>query len=71
LKEIEPKVMNNKILITIIAPKNLKKKIVNQIQKTLINKNIFIEVNEKKTFNGCRPKKQKRKKRKGLRIFKK
>jgi ribosomal protein S11 len=71
LKEILPKIIDSKLLITVIAPKNLKKKIILQLQETLRNENIFIEVSEKKTFNGCRPKKQKRKKRKGLRIFKK
>lgn len=71
LKEIIPKILDSKLLITVIAPKSLKKKIIVQLQETLRNENIFIEVSEKKTFNGCRPKKQKRKKRKGLRIFKK
>jgi ribosomal protein S11 len=70
LKEIRNKVFKNKILINIIAPKNLRKKIIGQLCQTLKNENIFIDVNDKKSFNGCRPKKQKRKKRKGLRILK-
>lgn len=70
LKEIKTKILNNKILLQIIAPKNIKKKIVKQICRTLSNKNIFIELIEKKNFNGCKVKKQKRKKRKGLRLLK-
>ncbi len=69
LKEVRSKILANKILINIIAPKNLRKKIINQIFKSFSHKYIYIDINEKKAFNGCKPKKQKRKKRKGLRIF--
>lgn len=70
LKEIRKKILNGKILVNIISPKNLRKKIVRQIYDSMKkNRNFFINVENKKTFNGCRPKKQKRKKRKGLRIF--
>ena len=70
LKEIKSKISKNKVLINISGPKKLKKKIVYQLCQTIKNKNMFININHKKSFNGCRPKKQKRKKRKGLRIFK-
>jgi ribosomal protein S11 len=70
LKEIKKKISKSKLLINIIAPKKLKKKIVSQLCQTLRNKTVIININNKKSFNGCRPKKQKRKKRKGLRIFK-
>ena len=33
-------------------------------------KHILINIQSKKCFNGCRPAKKKRKKQKGLRIFK-
>lgn len=69
LKEVKPKVLLNKVLINIIAPKNLRKKIINQISQSFAHKYVYIDVSEKKAFNGCKPKKQKRKKRKGLRIF--
>jgi ribosomal protein S11 len=70
LKEIKDKISKNKLLINITAPKKLKKKIINQLSQTIKNKTMIININHKKSFNGCRPKKQKRKKRKGLRIFK-
>lgn len=70
LKQIKDKILKSKLLISVVAPKNLKKKIVSQLQENIKTKNFFIDISDKKIFNGCRPKKQKRKKRKGLRIFK-
>ena len=70
LKDVKNQIRGYKILILIIAPKNLRQKIINQLCTALKNKNIFITIQNKKNFNGCRSKKQKRKKRKGLRIFK-
>lgn len=54
----------NRFLIEIICPIRLRKNLVKLIGKTL-RKNIFIlRFKEKKCFNGCRPKKMRRKKRK-------
>ena len=70
LKEIRKKILKGKVLINVISPKNLRKKIVRQLYNSIRkNRNFFINVHHKKVFNGCRPRKQKRKKRKGLRIF--
>lgn len=73
--EIKKKLRGQQIIINIIAPKKLRKKIfwffVNKLRKEnkIIRKCIF-NIEPKKAFNGCRAAKQKRKKRKGLRIFK-
>lgn len=70
LKEIKKKILSGKVLINVISPKNLRKKIVRQFYNSIKrNRNFFINTYNKKIFNGCRPRKQKRKKRKGLRIF--
>jgi hypothetical protein len=72
--EIKKKLRGQQIIINIIAPKKLRKKIfwffVNKLRKEnkIIRKCIF-NIQPKKAFNGCRVAKQKRKKRKGLRIF--
>jgi ribosomal protein S11 len=57
-------------LITIIGPKKMKKPILEIISNNLKGKNLIIDVKSKKCFNGCRPPKKRRKKQKGLRIFK-
>lgn len=70
LNEVKKRIINGKILINIISPKNLRKKIVREFYNSVKkNRNFFINIHHKKVFNGCRPRKQKRKKRKGLRIF--
>lgn len=57
-------------LITISGPKKIKKSVLELLSLNLRNKNIIIDVKGKKCFNGCRPPKKRRKKQKGLRIFK-
>jgi ribosomal protein S11 len=74
-EEIKRKLKGQQIIISIVSPRKLRKKIfwffVNKLRKEikLIRKCIF-NVEAKKPFNGCKVAKQKRKKRKGLRIFK-
>jgi len=48
----------------------MKKPILEVISINLKDKNIILDVKGKKCFNGCRPPKKRRKKQKGLRIFK-
>jgi ribosomal protein S11 len=65
------KVVNNKTsIINISGPKKIRKNILKQIFKNLTKTKLIFNIKEKKCFNGCRAKKKKRKKRKGLRIFK-
>lgn len=58
------------ILINLSGPRKLRKKIIKQLYTKLKHNKFFIKVNALKCFNGCRPKKKRRKKRKGLRIVK-
>lgn len=57
-------------LINIIGPKRMKKSILEQLSIHFKGKNLIINIKGKKCFNGCRPPKKRRKKQKGLRIFK-
>ena len=57
-------------LITMSGPKKMNKPILELLSFNLKNKNIIVDVKGKKCFNGCRPSKKRRKKQKGLRIFK-
>ena len=77
LKDLrDMKIKFNKSLITkIIAPVQIRRQILGVLSVSLFSKfaskkNAILEVESKKVFNGCRPRKQVRKKRKGLRLFK-
>lgn len=75
LKESTKIIKGKRLIVTLIAPKSIKKRIIKQIRREVKKKALkvrkcFFEVMHKKAFNGCREKKEKRKKRKGLRIFK-
>jgi ribosomal protein S11 len=61
-----------KFLIEIISPIRLRKKILQQVLNILTKtqSKILVELKPMKCFNGCRPKKKQRKKRKTFRIFK-
>lgn len=70
-KEINHFLRNEKnILIELIAGIRIRKKIIKLLKHKFNKKNIILQIKEKKSFNGCRPPKKKRKKRQGLRIFK-
>lgn len=69
-EKIKEHLVSKKFLINIIGPKKIKRALLEQISNTLKGKSLIINVDGKKCFNGCRPAKKKRKKRKGLRIFK-
>ena len=62
---------NNKyFIIRLISPKKSRKPVLKQLQKQFQKKDLVINLTSKKSFNGCRPAKKKRKKQKSLRIFK-
>jgi hypothetical protein len=63
------------IIISVIAPIRIRKQIINLIAKsflrrTLKKRRIIIDVPQLKAFNGCRPVKKQRKKRKGFKLYK-
>jgi ribosomal protein S11 len=67
---IKKHLKSTKFLINIIGPKKIRKAILEQLAINFKNKDLIINVKGKKCFNGCRPPKKRRKKQKGLRIFK-
>lgn len=69
-EKIKNHLNSNKFIVNIIGPKKIRKSILEQVSISLRGKNLIINVENKKCFNGCRPPKKRRKKQKGLRIFK-
>lgn len=73
LSEVKKKVgikKRTKFLIEIVCPIRLRKKLVKLLGKSF-NRHLFVlKFKEKKCFNGCRPKKLRRKKRKSFIISK-
>jgi len=71
IDEIKDKFKIKLAIIILTSPIKNRKIIIKQLKQLYIKGSKFIiKVNELKVFNGCRPKKKKRKKQKGLRIFK-
>jgi len=70
LNEIKKELKTKTLLINLTGPIKLRKKILEQISKSIKKSSITINADNKKCFNGCRPKKKRRKKRKGLKVFK-
>ena len=74
LRELKVK-FNKSIVVKVIAPIQIRRQIISVLSTSLFGKfaakkNTILEVESKKVFNGCRPRKKIRKKRKGLRLFK-
>lgn len=70
LSLIKSKLGTNLIVIKIIGPIKIRKSIVKCLSINLKRKNVILHTKPLKCFNGCRPAKKRRKKQKGLRIFK-
>jgi ribosomal protein S11 len=71
LRKVQKRLQKEPILLELISPSRMKKPILKQIfMQSGVKTPITIQVKTKKCFNGCRPKKKRRKKRTGLRIFK-
>lgn len=70
LDEIKQDLVAKTLLINLTGPIRLRKVILEQVVKHIRKSSVTINVNNKKCFNGCRPKKKRRKKQKGLRLFK-
>jgi hypothetical protein len=67
LSEIKNKIgikKKTKFLIEIVCPIRIRKKLVKLLGKSLKRHLFILKFKEKKCFNGCRPKKMRRKKRK-------
>jgi hypothetical protein len=58
------------LLLRFSGPKNLRKRLILRALKAFSKNRIILSLNNNKSFNGCRAKKLRRKKRKGFRVFK-
>jgi ribosomal protein S11 len=62
---------NKELFIVITSPLRIRKQIIKFLYSKLLKKQKYtIKIEQKKCFGGCRARKKRRKKRKGLRIFK-
>lgn len=69
IKKLKELKLKKNVLIRIVSPKILRHKIIRRFKFYLTDSNIY-QIPRQYSFNGCRVKKIKRKKRKGLRLFK-
>jgi ribosomal protein S11 len=70
LEDIKNDLNSNKFIVNVTGPIKIRKGVLKQLSKYLKKSSVVININDKKCFNGCRPPKKRRKKQKGLRIFK-
>jgi ribosomal protein S11 len=71
LKKIKSRLKKKHVIVNLIGSSRTRKPILNQIFDQLgIKTYLGASTSSKKCFNGCRPKKKKRKKQRGLKIFK-
>jgi ribosomal protein L18 len=77
LKDLRDKQIrfNKPVVAKFIAPLGIRKPLLTIFKNSLFKKlakkkKLLLEIASKKVFNGCRPRKKVRKKRKGLRLFK-
>lgn len=73
LKQSEVFLLSSEVIVKFSGPVRLRRFVLNSIFYNLrlfkVSK-IFFDIKQNKCFNGCRPAKKKRKKNKGLRLFK-
>ena len=70
-QEIRTKIINKNLFLVVTSPVRIRKQILKFIYPKILEKtNLVLKVKEKKCFNGCRVKKKKRKKQKGLKLWK-
>lgn len=70
LRTIKKELDAKRFIINIVGPKRIRKAVIKQLAKYFRKSSLIINVESKKCFNGCRPAKKRRKKQKGLRVFK-
>lgn len=68
-KKLKSEKIKHRILFKLSAPKFLRKRVIRRLKFFIRNKNVFENLRNL-NFNGCRPPKIRRKKRKGLKIYK-
>ena len=70
IDKINKKLKQKTCIVKISGPKKITKFISKKLILSLIKTKLLINILNKKIFNGCRAKKARKKKRKGLRVFK-
>jgi ribosomal protein S11 len=70
LGAIKKELNSKRFVVNIVGPIRTRKAILKQLAKYFKRSSLILNVESKKCFNGCRPPKKKRKKQKGLRVFK-
>lgn len=70
LKELKSKIKSKNLIVLLSSPIKVRKVLLTHLSDVLKRRSLIVKIKEKKCFNGCKPSKKKRKKRKGLRIFK-
>jgi hypothetical protein len=70
LKRVKVHIKDELSTIRLYLPKRFLKPVVTTVKYFFRKKKFILNIEEKKCFNGCRPRKARRKKRKGFRIFK-
>lgn len=70
LEEIKSELNSKKFVLNLIGPIRIRKAVLKQLSKYFKKSSLIINVDNKKCFNGCRPPKKRRKKQRGLRVFK-
>jgi len=69
-EKIQKVLKERSILINLVGPKKIRRTVTDQVLNFFKKKNLIINVDEKKCFNGCRAPKKKRKKQSSFRILK-
>lgn len=67
---IRKKVRNSRLIVSITSPTHLRKKVLDLVILHRISNILFLQIQKLKCYNGCRPAKKQRKKRKGLKLLK-
>lgn len=68
--QIRTKIPSKNLVVVLTSPVRIKKQTIKILAQNFNKYNLIVKVKDKKCFNGCRPPKKKRKKQKGLRLFK-
>lgn len=70
LKIIKKNIKRSNVIIKLVVPVLFRKKVMDIFKKNLEFKKLLVVLKERKSYNGCRPVKKKRKKRVGFRLLK-
>lgn len=67
---VSKKIKNNNLIFNITSPIHLRKRVLDIISLNSAKESFIVHIKKSKCYNGCRPSKKQRKKRKGLKLLK-